>query len=84
MSDTLKPAEIINTPYRLASDEEMQGCDDEVLSHQLRLYGVELIRLIHAGKLQAKDVAHILRNINQSLKEFGKPLLALDFLDDLD
>ena len=75
-------AQVINLPYQLASKEELSDCDDiNVLSYQLRIHGVEQIRLIQIGRLQAtENVVQNLKNINGLLEEFGKPTLSLDFL----
>ncbi|WP_147425706.1 hypothetical protein [Mucilaginibacter gracilis] len=75
---------IIDLPYQLASTEELQNCDDiGVLSFQLRMYGVEQIRLIQAGQLTpTPDVMRNLNSINEQLRDFGKPELSLAFLAD--
>ncbi|RKR84195.1 hypothetical protein BDD43_4422 [Mucilaginibacter gracilis] len=81
MINTSKQGQVIASPYRLASAQELQGCDDiGALSFQLRLFGVEQIRLIQAGKLDPHTAAQNLKDINQLLKEFGRPELSLDFL----
>jgi hypothetical protein len=83
MPNEKKQASVINLPYQLASDEALRGCDDiEILSFQVRLFAVEKIRLIQAGKMQPTEkVIQNLKDANEVLKDFGKPTLPLDFLN---
>lgn len=79
-----KQSNIINLPYQLAEPKDLQDCDDiGVFSFQLRLHGVEQIRLIQSGRLApTPDVVRNLNSINELLREFGKPELPLEFLAD--
>jgi hypothetical protein len=82
MTKEKKQPQIIAEPLPLASTEELQKCNDEELSCQLRLFAVEQIRLIRAGKLKPTDgIVKNLKDLNASLRDYGKPELPLDFLN---
>jgi len=74
-------AEIIYNHFNRAFVRDNTHCDEaEVISYQLRLYGVEMIRLIQIGKLQPSEkVLQILSDINEGLQRHGKPLLEFNF-----
>jgi len=74
-------AQILYTHFNRAFERDNAYCDDsEVISYQMRLVGVELIRLIQIGKLQPReDVLQNLADINEGLQRHGKPPLEFDF-----
>ncbi|WP_295795210.1 hypothetical protein [Mucilaginibacter sp.] len=81
MENDKPAAQILAMPYQMIPWDQLGDCDIDVLSAQLRICGVEQIRLVQAGRLQPDE--SLMRNLNQInglLAEFGKPTMVLDFI----
>ncbi len=81
MTSENSDSKVIATHFHRAFERDNSNCDEsEVISYQLRLVGVEMIRVIQAGKLLPReDVLQTLRDVNEGLARHGKPLLDFDF-----
>lgn len=78
----LKQAQILYFPYQTMYGEDLAGCDGDTVAFHVRLWATRMLNAIHDGRMEPTDEnIQKLRNLNESLRDLGKPELPLDFLN---
>jgi len=78
-----KQAQILYFPYQTMYGEDLEDCDDpDTIAFHVRLWATKMLNAIHDGRMEPTEAnVRKLQNLNESLRDLGKPELVLDFLN---